>query len=122
MSQLSNLTIRHGNSYKLRATLTTTVPDYCTTNCSILAMDLTDKTIKAQIRQSYDSDCAVYEFDIIEVDAENGVVDLFLPASVSAEMKIVPHVWDMTVTDDTNPEDVFTAFYGSVTVTPSVTR
>lgn len=124
MTQVYNLTINKGDSYKLRANLRTQIPDFCVDNaCSIVALDLTGKTVKAQIKQTADS-CASADFVISfpDNDPTLGIVDLFLPASESDTLKVgTPYFWDLRVMDGVN-DDVFTAFKGTVTVTMTITE
>lgn len=124
MTQIYNLTINQGDSYKLRANLTTQIPDFCVGNaCSVVAIDFTNKTVKASIKQTADS-CASADFVITYPDNDPtlGIVDLFLPASESDTLKVgVSYLWDLRVIDN-NSDDVFTAFKGTVTVSETVTE
>lgn len=123
MSQTYNLNLNKGDSYKLRANLTIQIPDFCIGNaCSTVALDLTDKIVKAQIKQTADS-CASADFVITFVDNDptTGIVDLFLSATESNELKVgTNYFWDLRVYDN-NSDEVFTAFKGTVTVSNTIT-
>lgn len=121
MSQVENLTIQQGSSFKFRAKLMHRVPDGCTNDCSVIDYDLTGKGIRAQIRRTYDA-CEAVEFVTDILDAEAGRIELSLPASVTEEMKVASYVWDMEVYDLVDEDDVFRPFKGNVTVEPEVTK
>lgn len=121
MSQQENITINQGADFTFRAKLLHKIPDGCTTNCSIVPMDLTGKGVRAQIRRTYDA-CDAYDFEASVTDAAEGQITLFLPATLTGTMKAVAHVWDVEVYDLDDAERVFRPFYGSVTVTPEVTK
>ena len=121
MSQQENLTINQGADFTFRAKLLHKVPDGCTTNCSTIPMDLDGKGVRAQIRRTFDA-CEAYEFVCTITDASQGQITLYLPATTTAEMKAVNHVWDVEIYDLTDSDQVFRPFYGSVTVTPEVTK
>lgn len=122
MSQTYNLTLNKGDSYQLRANLTIQVPDFCVGSaCSTVPLDLTDYVVKAVIKQSYDSCNVNAEFTITIDDPETGIVDLFLPASECDKLKAgKSYYWDLRV-EKASEDKAFTAFKGSVTVSPTVT-
>lgn len=121
MSTKFDLSINQGDDFTFRAALQTKIPDGCSNDCSIVNYDLTNKGVRAQIRQTYNS-CEAYEFVVNIISVTDGKFELFLPATVTATMKPVPHVWDVEVYDLTDDERVFKPFYGNVTVAPEVTR
>ena len=121
MSQQENLTINQGSDYTFRARLLHRVPDGCTTDCSTIPMDLSGKGVRAQIRRTYDA-CEAYDFQCSITDSDNGQITLFLPATLTATMKAVSHVWDVEIYDLSDTSRVFRPFYGSVTVNPEVTK
>lgn len=123
MSKNVPLTIIQGDSYSLGGALNTMIPDFCVGDaCSEIPLDLTDRTLKAQIRLTADNLCASYDFEIDITDAELGQFILFLPASVSETMRPGNYVWDMIVIDDNDTDKVSTAFFGAVTVSARVTK
>lgn len=121
MSQQENITINQGSDYTFRAKILHRVPDGCTTDCSILPINLGGKGVRAQIRRTYDS-CEAYDFQCSVSNASEGQITLFLPATLTRTMKAVPHVWDVEIYDLLDETYVFRPFYGSVTVTPEVTK
>ena len=81
-------------------------------------IDLTGYTGEAQIRKHYSSTNAV-SFTV-EIDANNGLITLTLPATASANMSPGRYVYDLRVTN--SDDEVSRITEGYVTVTPMVSR
>lgn len=85
-----------------------------------VAYDLTDKDVRGTIKPSYDS-CKAFPLTCVITDALQGLITIYLPASVSAQMAAVQHVYDVEIYTPGTPSEVDTALYGNVTVIPEVT-
>ncbi len=82
------------------------------------AMNLNGYTAQAQIRSTFASEIK-YEF-VTTVLAEDGLVQLMLPSSVSKTMIAGDYVWDFQVTDPS--DNVRTYIAGDFKVIDEVTR
>jgi len=84
--------------------------------------DLTDWTVKAQIRATNDTAAVLAAFDatILDQEAQAGAVQLVLSSEDSAALPGTSAVWDCQLTD---PDDrVFTYVRGKVSLKKDVTR
>lgn len=110
MAEYVELTIEQG------ATFTTTVT---VSDGSGGIVDLSDSTIKAQIRKSYYS-VTSYDFDVTIESPTNGEVVIEMPAANTVNLNPGRYVYDVIMID---AYDVVTRlFEGTVAVTPGVTR
>jgi len=82
-------------------------------------LNLTDFTVKSQIRKSYYSS-TVIEFDITVEVPEFGVINMELNAEKTSNIRAGRYVYDVNLYDDFG--DAIRVFEGIVTVSPGVTR
>jgi len=122
MTQIVNLTINQGSSFKFLAHVQETLPDGCVGNaCSILDIDLTNKGIRSQMRQTVDS-CKAYDFVCNATNAIEGKFESTMTASYTATIPAGNYVYDIEIYDINDPDNVFKPFSGNITVIPEVTR
>lgn len=82
-------------------------------------LDLTNFTVKSQIRKSYYSS-TVIEFDITVDAPEFGIINMELNAQETSNIRAGRYVYDVNLYD--NFGDAIRVFEGIVTVSPGVTR
>jgi hypothetical protein len=81
--------------------------------------DLTNYTVRSQLRKSYYSTTAI-DFQINVSDPMNGIIEMSLSPQVTSNIRAGRYVYDVEIEDD---EDTVTRiFEGIVTVLPNVTR
>jgi hypothetical protein len=81
--------------------------------------DLTEYTVRSQLRKSYYSLSAV-DFDMEITDPLNGIVEMGLSAAITTTIRAGRYVYDVEI-EDTNGI-VTRIFEGIVTVLPNVTK
>ena len=81
--------------------------------------DLTDYTVRSQLRKSYYSSTST-EFIINIPDAINGIIEMGLNANTTLNIRAGRYVYDVEIEDANNV--VTRIFEGIVTVLPNVTR
>jgi len=82
-------------------------------------IDLSDYTVRSQLRKSYYSKTAI-DFEINVSDPPNGIVEMGLTADVTSNIRAGRYVYDVEIEDS---EGVVTRiFEGIATVLPNVTR
>ncbi len=81
--------------------------------------DLTDYTVRSQLRKSYYSSTST-EFIIEIVDALSGEIEMSLPANTTANIRAGRYVYDVEIEDSSNV--VTRIFEGIIIVLPNVTR
>ena len=116
MSKEINITINQGSVFKMNVDI-----EAKDLSGSTIPFDLTGHAIRSQARPSYDSDVS-YDFTIIITDRENGKFSLNMAPSVSETIEETTLVYDIEVYSLTDEEFVERIVYGTVTVTPQVTR
>jgi len=84
------------------------------------SLDLTDLSLKGQIRKSYGSSNA-FDFSISKVDAEGGQIRLLLDSSVSDSMSIGRYVYDVYAENNVTNER-FKIIEGILEIVPRVTQ
>jgi hypothetical protein len=83
------------------------------------AKDLTNYTVRSQLRKSYYSTTAI-DFQINVSDPMNGIIEMTLPSQITSNIRAGRYVYDVEIEDDENI--VTRIFEGVVTVLPNVTR
>jgi hypothetical protein len=81
--------------------------------------DLTEYTVRSQLRKSYYSTSAI-SFNIYLPNPQNGTIEMTLPASVTSNIRAGRYVYDVEIEDSANT--VTRIFEGIATVLPNVTR
>jgi len=81
--------------------------------------DLSDYTVRSQLRKSYYSTTAV-NFQILIEDPLSGEIEMVLPASETSNIRAGRYVYDVEIEDSSNT--VTRIFEGIATVLPNVTR
>jgi hypothetical protein len=81
--------------------------------------DLTNYTVRSQLRKSYYSTTAI-DFQINVSDPMNGIIEMSLSSQVTSNIRAGRYVYDVEIEDDENT--VTRIFEGIVTVLPNVTR
>lgn len=81
--------------------------------------DLTDYTVRAQMRKSYYSTSAI-NFEMNILDAPFGIISMQLPAQTTSEIRAGRYVYDVEIESENGI--VTRIFEGIVTVLPNVTR
>lgn len=81
--------------------------------------DLTNYTVKSQLRKSYYSSTAV-DFTINVSDPIDGIIEMSLSADTTANIRAGRYVYDVEIKDSSNV--VTRIFEGIATVLPNVTR
>lgn len=104
-----------GDTWELQFTITRTV------NAVTTPWDLTNFTVKSQLRKLASSATVTLEFTCIKIDATNGVCKISATPTQTKDIKAGNYVWDLQLKDDTT-DDVTTILAGRVTVTSEVTR
>ncbi len=117
MSTQYNISLTRGFSYKVRVTLVGQDPD---TGVEF-PYDLTNRTVTAQAKPSVNS-CKVYDFDVEIVDEVGGIIDLIMGVSVTETIEESKLVYDVRITDSTDPEFAYRPMNGTITVDSSVTE
>lgn len=87
-------------------------------NNSGTAVNLTGKTVKAQLRPTYNGP-VVAEFTCTLADPVNGRIRVYLPTTVTSSLLPASYIWDLQSTDATG--DNRTYLTGDVVVTNEVT-
>ena len=89
-----------------------------------IAVDLTGWTARMQIRPTIESDVIIAELttenDGIAIDGPAGKISLYIGAAQTAAMNFETAVYDLELVDSQG--DVFRLLYGSVSLSPEVTR
>ena len=81
--------------------------------------DLSDYTVRSQLRKSYYSTTAI-DFEINVTDPVNGIIEMSISAANTSNIRAGRYVYDVEIEDS---EDVVTRiFEGIATVLPNVTR
>jgi hypothetical protein len=81
--------------------------------------DLTDYTVRSQLRKSYYSTTAI-DFVIDVTDPVNGIIEMGLSANTTANIRAGRYVYDVEIEDSSGI--VTRIFEGIATVLPNVTR
>jgi hypothetical protein len=81
--------------------------------------DLTEYSVRSQLRKSYYSTTAI-NFEINIPDALNGIIEMSLSANVTSNIRAGRYVYDVEIEDSDNT--VTRIFEGIATVLPNVTR
>lgn len=110
MAEFVELTIEQGATF----ISTITIKD-----SEDIPLDLTNFTVKAQMRKSYYSSTAI-NFQVEIVSAINGLVTINLDAISTSSIKPGRYVYDVRIKDQFG--DAIRIFEGIATVTPGVTR
>lgn len=88
---------------------------------NVTVMDLTNKQMRGQVRSEYQSSTA-YNFDCTIADAQLGQVVVYMGADVTATMPHGPLVYDIELSDITNPANTIKPLWGNLFMKPEVTR
>jgi hypothetical protein len=112
MAITTNLNIDQGSDFQAVIKL------YSTASAPL---DLTNYTLSASMRRSYDNTTASAVFAVTKPIPTNGEVVLTLSHVTSAALKYGRYVYDILITDSSTGTRT-RAVEGIVTVTPSVTR
>tara|TARA_B100000131_G_scaffold8147_1_gene8516 strand:+ start:32646 stop:32978 length:333 start_codon:yes stop_codon:yes gene_type:complete len=110
MATINNIVIDQGTTFELILNVT---------NDDGTAKDLTNYTVEAQIRKTYEATTKV-DFTTAKVDAE-GKITLSLTATQTSALKAGRFVYDCEITA-TSPAETLRVVEGIITVTPEVTR
>ena len=84
-------------------------------------MDLTNKSLAGQVRSTYDSATA-YNFDLTIADPLLGQIVVYMGGDVTATMPTGPLVYDIEVSDNLDPTDIFKPLWGNMYMKQEVTR
>lgn len=117
MSTQFNIDLVKGYSYKVRVTLVGQDPE---TDVEF-PYDLTNRIVTSQAKPSTNS-CVAYNFDVDVIDAVGGVVDLSMTTADTELIKETNLVYDVRITDSTDPDWSYRAMYGNITVGSSITE
>ncbi len=110
MATARNLVIDQGSTYSISIELSDALGN---------PLDLTDYTIRAQLRKSYGSNTYTQFTTSAGDEPENGVITLSLTSTQTGALRFGRYVYDIEIEND----DVVTrVLEGIVTVTPEVTR
>ena len=112
MATISNLVIDQGTTFSSIITLT---------NQDGTPMDLTDYTVKAQFRKSYQSSTFV-EFNASIYDEVNGQVQLQLDPEDTTDVKAGRYLYDIELTSPAPNNQKIRALEGLVILTPEITK
>lgn len=110
MATISNLFVDAGSDYSVIITIK---------NSAGSAYDLTNYTIKSQMRKSYSSSVA-YNFNASVYNASTGKIKLALTASESEAIPPGRWLYDVEITQVDGPKKRI--LEGIVTVTPQITQ
>jgi hypothetical protein len=81
--------------------------------------DLTDYTVRSQLRKSYYSTTAI-DFEIDVINPIDGIIEMELSANTTSNIRAGRYVYDVEIED---PDGIVTRiFEGIATVLPNVTR
>ena len=83
--------------------------------------DLTNKSLRGQVRSTYDAG-TYYEFDLTIANAADGDIVVFMGGNVTATMPSGPLVYDIEVVDNLDPRDVIKPLWGNFYLRPEVTK
>lgn len=92
------------------------------------AISLSAYAARMHIRETLESASAVVDITsatsaiVIEALASTGRIDIFIDASVTADLAINKGVYDLELYVSANPVDVTRLMEGKVTISPEVTR
>lgn len=111
MATISNLYIDQGTDYSSIVTIK---------SATGLPLNLSDYSVKSQIRKSYSSSQA-YDFDCEIIDAVLGKVRLSLPSTVNELMKPGRWLYDVEITQLSTTKKK-RVVEGVVIITPQITR
>lgn len=89
-------------------------------DASGLPKDLTDYTVRSQMRKSYYSTTAI-DFVMTVTTPLDGLVTMELNAEATANIRAGRYVYDVEIEED-NSSEVTRIFEGIITVLPNVTR
>ena len=81
--------------------------------------DLSDYTVRSQLRKSYYSTTAI-DFQINVTDPLNGIIEMTISAANTSNIRAGRYVYDVEIED--SEEIVTRIFEGIATVLPNVTR
>lgn len=81
--------------------------------------DLTDYTVRSQLRKSYYSTTSI-DFEIDVTDPLNGIIEMTISSSNTSNIRAGRYVYDVEIED--SDEVVTRIFEGIATVLPNVTR
>jgi len=84
-------------------------------------MDLTNKSLAGQVRSAYTSETA-YDFDLTIADELLGQIVVYMGGDVTATMPGGPLVYDIELTDNTDPADIIKPLWGNLFMKQEVTR
>lgn len=88
------------------------------TDNSNVPVDLTNYTVRSQMRKSYFSETS-YDFTITKNDASNGIVSLSMTSSNTSLIRPGRYLYDVEMEADST---VTRVFEGIVIVNPNITR
>jgi len=110
MASYSNLFIDQGSDFSTFVNIENNEND---------PLDLTDVTVKGQVRKSYGSSTA-FDFTIVKTDVEGGQIQIKLDADTTASMTAGRYVYDVYA-DNTADDQRFKIIEGILEIVPRVT-
>lgn len=118
MSAKKNLNIQQGSTFRLKFSLSKT------TDGITMPIDLSEATVKMQIRPTHRSDALyldLYEGGYISIiDAPNGMILIDIPANVTESLSFSKAVYDIQIEFLDNY--IIRPIEGYVSLSPEVTR
>jgi len=84
------------------------------------ALDLTNLSLKGQIRKSYGSNTA-FDFTVVKTDVAGGQIQITLDSDTSGSMSIGRYVYDVYA-ENTSDDRRFKIIEGILEIVPRVTR
>lgn len=112
MAPIQNLVIDQGTTYSLSVTVA---------DANGNALDLTDYSVRAQMRRSYGSTSSISFTATKADDPTTGEITISLTATQTSSLKPGRYVYDLEI-EDTTTNSVTRVIEGIITVTPEVTR
>jgi hypothetical protein len=110
MATTRNLTIDQGTTFSISIELSDAIDN---------PLDLTEYTIRAQLRKSYGSNTFTQFSTSKGENPENGVITLSLTSVQTTSLRSGRYVYDIEIQND---DGVTRVLEGIITVTPEVTR
>jgi hypothetical protein len=110
MATTRNLTIDQGTTFSISIELSDAIDN---------PLDLTEYTIRAQLRKSYGSNTFTQFSTSSGENPENGVITLSLTSVQTTSLRPGRYVYDIEIQND---DGVTRVLEGIITVTPEVTR
>jgi hypothetical protein len=112
MAPIQNLVIDQGTTYSLSITVSDAAGN---------VLDLTNYTVRAQMRRSYGATSSVSFTTSKGNDPTDGELTISLSATQTSNLKPGRYVYDLEIEENTTNE-VTRVIEGIITVTPEVTR